>query len=151
MTVERLFEPISEAIKEGITLELLCSYLQQNGIQITPSYLKNALYRIRKKKKELASSVDEKTVITSQNTIVDEQDRQNAESLKNESTLNDDDDFLKKIEAFNQAKGPQERWLALGGSQSELDSTPPSSHHRMAMNLKSELVQKYRLKHPDYQ
>ncbi|MDA1379556.1 hypothetical protein PCI56_06340 [Plesiomonas shigelloides subsp. oncorhynchi] len=53
MTVERLFEPISEAIKEGITLELLCSYLQQNGIQITPSYLKNALYRIRKKKKNL--------------------------------------------------------------------------------------------------
>ncbi|MDA1379184.1 hypothetical protein PCI56_03995 [Plesiomonas shigelloides subsp. oncorhynchi] len=51
MTVERLFEPISEAIKEGITLELLCSYLQQNGIQITPSYLKKRTVQNPQKRK----------------------------------------------------------------------------------------------------
>lgn len=50
MIIRQLFDSLTEAMNEGVTLDLIVNYFQQQELLITKGYLRNTLYRIRKER-----------------------------------------------------------------------------------------------------
>lgn len=139
MMVEQLFDYISESMRAGVTLELLTVALQQKGLNITVPYLRNTMYRIRKKRNGNIT----KTLINNSPpaNITNPISTSSSAVNKNAATLAE---LTKKMDAFNKAVGWQERYIALGGNIEDVRGKPASEQRHMAMHLKSTVERELR-------
>lgn len=141
LIIEELFGSITEAMQSKITLELLVSAMQQQGLDITVPYLRNTLYRIRKKKKEKeikvkntpSNSIESKVTPTAPTKKI---------SNKEQTEF---DDLTRKIESFNAATGWVDRYVALGGDINDIKDQSESQKRQMTMQLKSSISRKLQL------
>lgn len=141
LIIEELFGSITEAMHSKITLELLVSAMQQQGLDITVPYLRNTLYRIRKKKKEKeikvkntpSNSIESKVTPTAPTKKI---------SNKEQTEF---DDLTRKIESFNAATGWVDRYVALGGDINDIKDQSESQKRQMTMQLKSSISRKLQL------
>ena len=141
--ISKISSTIEHVIADGLNLDLVVSFLNQKGINISKNTLKVTLYRLRKKEKNAQKAKEATRQIPSQHppsetpaagSVTDIQ-------LRNERTRAE---LVGKMEAFNKAVGWQERFLALGGNRDDIIGKPASQQRHMAMHLKSKVERELR-------
>jgi hypothetical protein len=123
--IRELFEPLTDAVNDGIGLELLSDYLSQQGLTMSKHYLRNTLYRIRKERgispqKRSTQELNIQPQIqhqktTSNNSLVAPKTNADKKALF--------DAAMKKHAA---ASNLSEKFLALGGETSDIVDKPDS-------------------------
>lgn len=141
LIIEELFGSITEAMQSKITLELLVSAMQQQGLYITVPYLRNTLYRIRKKKKEKEIKVKNTPSNSTENKVTP---TTLTKKISNKEQA-EFDDLTRKIESFNAATGWVDRYVALGGDINDIKDQSESQKRQMTMQLKSSISRKLQL------
>ncbi|KAB7714819.1 hypothetical protein GBN32_01910 [Plesiomonas shigelloides] len=143
--ISKLLTPIENAIADGLTLDLITSFLNQQGIKISKNTLKVILYRLRKRKSPPIKS--EQVVLTqhapihsTENKLYDT--KQQRLSPKEQTEF---DDLTRKIESFNAATGWVDRYVALGGDVNDIKDQSESQKRQMTMQLKSSISRKLQL------
>lgn len=129
--IREISNTIEHVIADGLSLDLVVSFLNQNGVNISKNTLKVTLYRLRKREGK-----PQKTLINNsppQNITAPISPSSSAVN-KNAATLAE---LTKKMDAFNKAVGWQERYIALGGNIENVRGKPASEQRHMAMYLKS--------------
>lgn len=152
LIIEELFDSITEAIQSKITLELLVSAMQQQGINITIPYLRNTLYRIRKKKKnERENKLESKKTTTMSNMVTTTKKTEKTPPTNSFPSSNlvasqeELEELTKKLETFNSATGWVDRYVALGGDINDIKDQSESQKRQMTMQLKSSISRKLQL------
>ncbi|MGL4927162.1 MAG: hypothetical protein ACRC4K_10130 [Plesiomonas shigelloides] len=136
--IREISNTIEHVIADGLSLDLVVSFLNQNGINISKNTLKVTLYRLRKREKK-----PQKTLINNSpaENITTSVSPQPSVVNKNAVTLAE---LTKKMDAFNKAVGWQDRFVALGGSIEDIRGKPASEQRQMAMHLKSTIERELR-------
>lgn len=145
LIIEELFGSITEAMQSKITLELLVSAMQQQGLDITVPYLRNTLYRIRKKKKEKEIKVKNTSSNSTESKITPTTPTTPTTKKISNKEQTEFDDLTRKIESFNSATGWVDRYVALGGDINDIKDQSESQKRQMAMQLKSSISRKLQL------
>lgn len=123
--ISGLFERITEAMSEGITLDMLVDYLRQNDILITKNTLRNTLYRIRKKRGHKPKTKHHQETITPQiEPVITNDNKQIYDQL---------------IEQYNQCKNQTDKYIVLGGKREDIEHLPIGKQRDMVMKLRSSL------------
>lgn len=136
--IDKLLPSIEKAIADGLTLDLLTSFLNQQGIKISKNTLKVTIYRLRKKRagnqkeKDKVTSQQPHTTSTSQSVNLKQRQLSPNEQAKFHA-------LTKKIEAFNAATGWVDRYVALGGDINDIKDQSESQKRQMTMKLKSNI------------
>lgn len=151
--ISGLFERITEAMSEGITLDMLVDYLRQNDILITKNTLRNTLYRIRKKRGKKTDKVETteiaKPLTTSSHSQVTPIDNNQNTDIPNMEKLSVDqfetglDYWQALLKQFSNTKGNIERYVLLGGDRKKIESESISEQRNMVTLLKMKLSDKY--------
>ncbi|KAB7693140.1 hypothetical protein [Plesiomonas shigelloides] len=144
LIIEELFGCITEAMQSKITLELLVSAMQQQGLDITVPYLRNTLYRIRKKKKEKEIKVKNTPSHSTESKVTPTTPITPTKKISNKEQT-EFDDLTRKIESFNAATGWVDRYVALGGDINDIKDQSESQKRQMTMQLKSSISRKMQL------
>ncbi|EIO4564155.1 hypothetical protein LQM11_004807 [Vibrio parahaemolyticus] len=139
--IRDLFTRITEAMDEGITLDMLTDYLHQNDVLITKNSLRNTLYRIRKERGNEPNSKQRKT-ITKENHVSPTSpiSSSNSEELP-ESEINPYDLMMEK---YKQCNNQVDKYIALGGKREDIEEQNISTQRGMVMTLRNQLRQKYK-------
>ncbi len=139
--IRGLFERITEAMEEGITLDMLVDYLRQNEILITKNSLRNTLYRIRKERCNKPNSKPIKT-ITKENHVSPTLPISSSNSEETtETQINPYDLMMKK---YKQCHNQVDKYIALGGKREDIEEQNISTQRGMVMTLRNQLRQKYK-------
>ena len=138
--VREIYDDIEKARKRGVTLSMFLRVLQGKGFDISYSEFKQILYRIRKERKPESEKVEISRQSNPQN-ITTPISPPSSAANKNAATLAE---LTKKMDAFNNAVGWQDRFIALGGNIEDIRGKPASEQRHMAMNLKSTVERELR-------
>ncbi|HHY0626537.1 TPA: hypothetical protein ACVU5F_004617 [Vibrio parahaemolyticus] len=139
--IRDLFTRITEAMDEGITLDMLTDYLHQNDVLITKNSLRNTLYRIRKERGNEPNSKQRKT-ITKENHVSPTPPISSSNSEEPpESEINPYDLMMEK---YKQCNNQVDKYIALGGKREDIEEQNISTQRGMVMTLRNQLRQKYK-------
>lgn len=139
--IRGLFDRITEAMEEGITLDMLVDYLHQNEILITKNSLRNTLYRIRKERGNEPNSKPIKT-ITKENHVSPTPPISSSISEKPTETQINPYDLM--MEKYKQCNNQVDKYIALGGKREDIEEQNISTQRGMVMTLRNQLRQKYK-------
>lgn len=139
--IRGLFERITEAMEEGITLDMLVDYLRQNEILITKNSLRNTLYRIRKERGNEPNSKPIKT-ITKENHVSPTLPISSSNSEETTETQINPYDLM--MEKYKQCDNQVDKYIALGGKREDIEEQNISTQRGMVMTLRNQLRQKYK-------
>ncbi|MUK76552.1 hypothetical protein GNP84_06485 [Aliivibrio fischeri] len=119
--IRELFESLTDAINDGVSLDLLSEYLSQQGLIMSKSYLRNTLYRIRKERR-LSS---QKRPVPELNTHHQIQNTTSDSSLVSHNpNANKKALYDSAMEKHAAATSLTERFIALGGTPSDVENKP---------------------------
>ncbi|HFU0229601.1 hypothetical protein L1D19_23480 [Vibrio natriegens] len=138
--IRGLFTRITEAMDEGITLDMLTDYLCQNDVLVTKNTLRNTLYRIRKEQgvsPKKAVPIPEIRPIKSEPVI-------SLSSHENKSLEEPKDEFDFILEKYHQCDNQIDKYIALGGKREDIEDKSRSTQRDMVMTLRNKLRRKYR-------
>ncbi|EJG1885588.1 hypothetical protein BS049_RS22930 [Vibrio parahaemolyticus] len=139
--IRDLFTRITEAMDEGITLDMLTDYLHQNDVLITKNSLRNTLYRIRKERGNEPNSKQRKT-ITKENHVSPRPPISSSNSEDPpESEINPYDLMMEK---YKQCNNQVDKYISLGGKREDIEEENISTQRGMVMTLRNQLRQKYK-------
>lgn len=138
--ISKLLPQIENAISDGLTLDLITSFLNQQGIEVSKNTLKVIIYRLRKKK----HNTHKKNTLpeTTQTELTQNKENSQKRSPKEQAEF---DELTKKISAFNAASGWQDRYLALGGDIDEIKGRSETEKRHLTMQLKSSISRRLQL------
>lgn len=139
MIIREIFDDIENARKHGVTLPMILPLLEKMGVNISYSELRQIMCRIRKKNKENETVTKPQDTTPCNKTSPDTEKPQQATSLPAKASQEEFEDLTQKLNAFDEAIGWEERYIALGGDPAEIRSKPASQKRHIAMELKSRL------------
>lgn len=139
--IKRLFDRITEAMEEGITLEMIVHYLHQNEIYITKHSLRNTLYRIRKKRGNELNSKSIKTITKENHDSPIPSISSSSSEEPPETEINPYDLLMEK---YKQCNNQVDKYIALGGKREDIEEQNISTQRSMVMTLRNQLRQKYK-------
>ena len=141
--IRGLFERITEAMEEGITLDMLVDYLRQNDILITKNTLRNTLYRIRK---ERGHSPPSTTTVQPKSQPPDGgHETPIPEPIPtSQPTPPAPDTYDRLMEQYMACNNPVDRYVALGGKREDIEEKNISTQRSMVSQLRTKLRQKYK-------
>lgn len=119
--IRELFESLTDAINDGVSLDILSDYLSQQGLIMSKSYLRNTLYRIRKERGitlQKRSAPELNTQHQIQNTTSD------SLLVSNQTNLDKKARYENAMEKHTVATSLTERFIALGGNPSDVEHKP---------------------------
>ncbi|MGF1804078.1 hypothetical protein L4C31_02360 [Aliivibrio sifiae] len=119
--IRQLFTPLTDAMKEGVKLELINNYLNEQGLELTLATLRNMIYRIRKERgitlqKRSAPELNTQHQIqnaTSDSSLVSHKTNADKKAL-----------YDMAMEKHTAATSLTERFIALGGNPSDVEHKP---------------------------
>ncbi|EGQ8084058.1 hypothetical protein ABF107_004435 [Vibrio parahaemolyticus] len=139
--IRGLFDRITEAMEEGITLDMLVDYLHQNEILITKNSLRNTLYRIRKERGNEPNSKPSQT-ISKENHVSPTPPISSSNSKETTETKINPYDLM--MEKYKQCNNQVDKYIALGGKREDIEEQNISTQRGMVMTLRNQLRQKYK-------
>jgi hypothetical protein len=132
--IRELFEPLTDAINDGIGLELLSDYLSQQGLTMSKHYLRNTLYRIRKER-----GISPQKRSTQDLNISHQNQTQTVESDKSLSTPKTEIDYQARYDDINgrykATESFEEKYAILGGDPKRLDGHNRRKQREMCIEL----------------
>ncbi|MHC5780309.1 hypothetical protein [Aliivibrio fischeri] len=132
--LRQLFIPLTEAMKEGVKLELINNYLNEQGLEITLPTLRNMIYRIRK---ERGISPQKKS--TQDLNIQPQNQPQTVVSDKSLTTPKTEIDYQARYDDINgrykAAESFEEKYAILGGDPKKLDGHSRRKQREMCIEL----------------
>lgn len=131
--IRQLYDVITEAMNEGITLDLLVDYLTQQELKITKGYLRNTLYRIRKKRGQI------KTPLSLNKGKISISDK--ASNVKNEEAI---DDWERLLSEYGNCSNQIDKYVVLGGNREDIEGKPISTQREMVTMLRTKLRRQYK-------
>lgn len=135
--IRKIYHRIEEALDNGLTIHLLCDYLNQKGLEISPNYLYLVLHRIRKERGNTPNSKPIKT-ITKENQVP------TSPSNSEESTETKINPYDLMMEKYKQCSNQVDKYIALGGKREDIEEQNISTQRGMVMTLRNQLRQKYK-------
>lgn len=141
--IRELFEPLTDAINDGIGLELLSNYLSQQGLTMSKHYLRNTLYRIRKER-----GISPQKRSTQDLHIPHQNQNQTVVSDKSLATPKTEIDYQARYydidRRYKAANTAEEKYAILGGDPKKLDGHPPRKQREMCIQLKMKIHNQYK-------
>ncbi len=139
--IRGLFARITEAMDEGITLDMLTDYLCQNDVLVTKNTLRNTLYRIRKEqgaspKKAVPTP---EIAVTKSESVVSPSSNENKPPEEPETNAYD-----LIMEKYQLCDNQIDKYIALGGLREDIEHKSISTQRNMVMTLRNKLRQKYK-------
>lgn len=138
--IREMMPVIVHLLESGVSIELTTDFVNKNGVTVTKKYLKNMLHRIRREQKPESEKVEISKQSNPQN-ITEPISPPSSVVSKSATTITE---LTKKMDAFNNAVGWQERYIALGGNIGDIRGKPASEQRHMAMHLKSTIERELR-------
>lgn len=142
--IQLLYETIETVINDGLSIDHVVSFLNQNDIPVTKNTLKVNLYRIRKEqdgrqnyKREIETTQNSQTVISPNNI------RQPIKEPQPE-TLHGEEELQKMLDQYYAANGLENRYVVLGGNIKDLDGKSTADKRQLVTNLKLRITQRIR-------
>ena len=141
--IRKLYHRLEEALGNGLTIQLLCDYLNQKGLEISPNYLYLVLHRIRKEQGNEFNSNKKENIKTEPliNKPINKNQFAITESQKESTTDNQYDQIMEKYKLCN---NQIDKYIALGGKREDIEEQNISTQRSMVMNLRNKLGQKYK-------
>lgn len=128
--IREISSTIEHVIADGLSLDLVVSFLNQNGINVSKNTLKVTLYRLRKKEgkpqKSLINNAPPQKEIATPTAQLTQ-----AQQL----------DYQAKIKAFNEVECDdwKGKYIALGGNPDELKDLSPAGQRNKVVKLRMKL------------
>ncbi|EGQ8399446.1 hypothetical protein ACV970_004590 [Vibrio parahaemolyticus] len=139
--IRKLYHRLEEALDNGLTIQLLCDYLNQKGLEISPNYLYLVLHRIRKERGNESNSKAIKT-ITKENHAYPTPPI--SSSISEEPTETQINPYDLMMEKYKQCDNQVDKYIALGGKREDIEEQNISTQRGMVMTLRNQLRQKYK-------
>ena len=141
--IRKLYHRIEEALDNGLTTQLLCDYLNQKGLEITPNYLYLVLHRIRK---ERGHSPPSTTTYQPKSRPPDggHETPIPAPTPTSQPTPPAPDTYDRLMEQYMACDNPVDRYVALGGKREDIEEKNISTQRSMVSQLRTKLRQKYK-------
>ncbi|WP_045395010.1 hypothetical protein [Vibrio rotiferianus] len=150
--IRGLFNRITEAMEEGITLDMLVDYLHQNDIAITKNSLRNTLYRIRKERDGNLKTKTDVDVSESptfkQAPIISKNEVPPSENSTKESTVEElegEERLQDILDRFYSVNGLKDRYKVLGGDINDFKGKSISDQRQLVNNLKIKVTRQLSL------
>ncbi|MUK41531.1 hypothetical protein GNP61_08140 [Aliivibrio fischeri] len=123
--VRQLFIPLTEAMKDGVKLELINNYLNEQGLEVTLTSLRTMIYRIRK---ERGLSAQKRSAQDLNIQPQPQHQKITSDSSLAISEINTDKKtlFEAAMEKHSAATNLSEKFIALGGEPSDIINKPDS-------------------------
>ena len=143
MIIRELFNPLTEAMNDGVKLELINNYLHEQGLEITLPTLRNTLYRIRKER-----GISPQKRSTQDLNIPHQKQHQTVVSDKSLATPKTEIDYQARYydidRRYKAANTAEEKYAILGGDPKKLDGHPPRKQREMCIQLKMKIHNQYK-------
>ena len=150
--IRGLFDRITEAMEEGITLDMLVDYLRQNEILITKNSLRNTLYRIRKERGNKSTVNKEPEIIHTQSPVISKNTIPPSSTSTSTSTkesvseeLKGEEQLQSILDRYYSVNGLKERYEALGGDIEDFKGKSISDQRQLVNNLKAKITRQLRV------
>ncbi|MGF1803720.1 hypothetical protein L4C31_00485 [Aliivibrio sifiae] len=137
--IRQLFIPLTDAMKEGVKLELINNYLNEQGLELTLATLRNMIYRIRKERG-----------ITLQKRSAPELNSQPLPPINNSSPVasKTEPDYQARYDdlmlRYKATKDYKEKYTILGGNPQKLDGHTPRKQREMCIELQMKIHNQYK-------
>ena len=134
MIIRELFNPLTEAMNDGVKLELINNYLHEQGLEITLPTLRNTLYRIRKERgispqKRYTQDLNPQHQNQAKNTTSDKSLATPKTEIDYQARYDDINGRYKATESF------EEKYAILGGDPKRLDGHNRRKQREMCIEL----------------
>ncbi|WP_300178651.1 hypothetical protein [uncultured Aliivibrio sp.] len=134
MIIRELFHPLTEAMNDGVKLELINNYLHEQGLEITLPTLRNMIYRIRKER-----GISPQKRSTQDLNAQHQNQTQTVESDKSLSTPKTEIDYQARYDdingRFKATESFEEKYAILGGDPKKLDGHTRRKQREMCIEL----------------
>ena len=143
--IHQLFDLLTEAMNEKVTLDHLVDYFKQQGLTITKNYLRNALYRIRKtkglvKNKGTNYLIENNSIINNSDIVI-----ATVPTHNNITSLQEKEKRYHEIKhAISVATTWREKYIAMGGDHEKIKDMAESQILHMYTALQKKFVKEYK-------
>ena len=134
-------DTIQYVIDDGLSLDHIVSFLNQNDVPVSKNTLKVYLYRIRKERGNEPNSKPIKT-ITKENHVTPTLPISSSNSEETTETQINPYDLM--MEKYKQCNNQVDKYIALGGKREDIEEQNISTQRGMVMTLRNQLRQKYK-------
>ena len=139
--IRALFDTIQYVIDDGLSLDHIVSFLNQNDVPVSKNTLKVYLYRIRKERGNEPNSKAIKT-ITKENHVSPTLPISSSNSEETTETQINPYDLM--MEKYKQCNNQVDKYITLGGKREDIEEQNISTQRGMVMTLRNQLRQKYK-------
>ncbi len=139
--IRALFDTIQYVIDDGLSLDHIVSFLNQNDVPVSKNTLKVYLYRIRKERDNEPNSKAIKT-ISKENHVSPTPPIFSSNSEETTETQINPYDLM--MEKYKQCNNQVDKYVALGGKREDIEEQNISTQRGMVMTLRNQLRQKYK-------
>lgn len=140
-----IYNKIEKAINDGLTIHLLCDFLQQKGLDITPNYLYLILHRIRKEKGLVKTK--RRDYLIENNSVIKNADVATV-PIKTSHNITSLQEKEKRYHEIQQALSVATNWrgkyIAMGGDQEKIKDMGESQILHMYTALQKKFVKEYK-------
>ena len=144
--IRALFNTIQYVIDDGLSLDHIVSFLNQNDIVISKNTLKVYLYRIRKEQENKSILNKEREMNYNQSPAIYEN---NVISTSTKESVSDESEGEKQIkrilDRYYSVNGVKERYVALGGDINDFKGKSISDQRQLVSALKAKITRKLRV------
>ncbi|MDF4820336.1 hypothetical protein ABK988_22505 [Vibrio parahaemolyticus] len=142
--IRALFDTIQYVIEDGLSLDHVVSFLNQNDISVSKNTLKVYLYRIRKKRDNNSTTKipSPEITLTKSEPVISPSSHKNTPSEQSEKQL--ENTFDQILEKYHQCDNRIDKYVALGGRREDIEDKSITTQKNMVMTLRNKLRQKYK-------
>ena len=146
--IRKIYHRIEEALDNGLTIHLLCDYLNQKGLEISPNYLYLVLHRIRKERSHEAAVNKKSETTRVEPPIISKNEVPSSSNSTKESTdeeLEGEERLQNILDRFYSVNGLKERYKVLGGDINDFKGKSISDQRQLVNNLKIKVTRQLSL------
>ncbi|EHE7897813.1 hypothetical protein J0V14_004654 [Vibrio parahaemolyticus] len=146
--IRKIYHRIEEALDNGLTIHLLCDYLNQKGLEISPNYLYLVLHRIRKERGNKSTVNKEPEIIHTQSSVISKNTVPSSSTSTKESVseeLEGEEQLQSILDRYYSVNGLKERYEALGGDIEDFKGKSISDQRQLVNNLKAKITRQLRV------
>lgn len=146
--IRKIYHRIEEALDNGLTIHLLCDYLNQKGLEISPNYLYLVLHRIRKERGNKSTANTKPEMAQVQPPVTSKHAPHSSSRSTTENTtdaLNGEEQLQDILDRYYSVNGLKERYEALGGDLDDFKGKSIADQRQLVNNLKTKITRQLRL------
>ncbi|EGU30971.1 hypothetical protein VII00023_20542 [Vibrio ichthyoenteri ATCC 700023] len=141
--IQLLYETIETVIDDGLSIDHVVSFLNQNDIPVTKNTLKVNLYRIRKEQGGKPTNKLEIETKPISSSVISTDNNPSSKEVQPE-TLHGEEELQKMLDEYYAASGLENRYAVLGGNVKDLEGKSTSDKRQLVTNLKLRITQRIR-------